>query len=127
MLTKIMVIKLIISYANLLGVDPNLALAIAETESKFNPMAVGALGELSVFQIRVEYTHLNKQQLQGTMGIYEGIRLLKETQKACQSLGEAWFICHNLGKSGGKKIKYPKQFVYYQKVMYTYNNRLAVK
>lgn len=41
----------IIATANRYGVPPNIALAIAWQESRFNPTAVGAAGEVGMFQV----------------------------------------------------------------------------
>jgi soluble lytic murein transglycosylase-like protein len=43
--------SLITSVANQLGVPPSIALAVAQKESSFNQNAVGAAGEIGVFQL----------------------------------------------------------------------------
>ena len=41
----------IVSAANSYGVDPNLALAVAQTESSMNPSAVSSAGAVGLFQL----------------------------------------------------------------------------
>ena len=41
----------IVSAANSYGVDPNLALAVAQTESSMNPNAVSSAGAVGLFQL----------------------------------------------------------------------------
>jgi hypothetical protein len=65
----------IISTAQTLGVDPNLALSVAEQESGLNQSAIGAAGEIGIFQLMpataaslgVDPTNLT-QNIQGGIG-----------------------------------------------------------
>jgi soluble lytic murein transglycosylase-like protein len=57
----------IVAAANKYGVDPNLALAVAQTESSLNPSAVSSVGAVGLFQlmpssfpgVNIEDTHTN--------------------------------------------------------------------
>jgi hypothetical protein len=96
------------------GVDPSLALAIAEVESGLNPKAVGALGELGVFQLRPEYHGKNLQELKRNSEV--AMRYLVEIKAACADYGEAYFICWNLGPNY-RRLKHPTRFEYFKRVM----------
>lgn len=46
---------LIMTISLQMGFDPNMAIAIAQYESSLNPKAVGAIGEVGLFQLRPEF------------------------------------------------------------------------
>jgi soluble lytic murein transglycosylase-like protein len=95
------------------GVDPNLALAIAEVESRFNPQTVGTLGELGIYQLRPEFHSVSLKDTHGN--IVTGIRYLAKLKRVCNFYGDAFFVCFNYGPT--KRLKYPTLFPYYKKVM----------
>lgn len=139
------------------GVDPNLAVAIAKTESRLNPAAVGTIGEIGIFQLRPEYyadscDDVPDDQVVGTttkivvkkgvektvkvrtfacghelfnarVNIEIGIKHLAELQRRCAALGEAFFVCHNVGVTGGHRLKQPREFAYYKAVMKNFEKR----
>lgn len=100
-------------------VEPEIALAVAQTESKFNVNAVGKLGEIGLFQVRPEHSKVSKNKLFMPLeNINEGLRMLSEAKSRCRHKKEAtWVTCYNAGISGGSKYKKPKENWYYKKVM----------
>jgi hypothetical protein len=133
-----LVMQLITTYSMIYGVDPTLAAAVISHESKFNTEAVGDLGELGLMQLRPEFfsagckgrvgaktapnaVPCGKELFRPEVNIRVGIRNLARLQKACKHKSNGTYIvCHNLGVVGGGRIKDPKKFVYYTKVMAEY-------
>lgn len=77
------------------------AISIAKLESNLNPSAVGALGEIGLFQTRPQYfkTSLNLNEQ-----IKLGIEALGTVKARCvRDLGQNWVACWNIGISGGPK------------------------
>lgn len=101
------------------GIDPQVALAVADVESKFNVNAVGQLNEQGLYQIMPGFSKYTVKQLKDPIiNIREGMRMLKYAKDNCKHKEDkTWVICYNLGVSGGAKIKLPKQFIYYKKIM----------
>jgi soluble lytic murein transglycosylase-like protein len=95
------------------GVDPQLALAIAERESNLNPDAVGSIGELGVFQLRPEYHKVRRGDYAHNIDV--AIRYLAKLKQSCSHYGEAYFVCYNVGPNY-KRLKYPHLFPYYKHV-----------
>ncbi len=105
------------------GIDPELALSIAEVESGFNSNAVGALGELGIFQLRPEFH--GEQLSRDDRNAHVGVRYLASVRGTCLSrYGEAWFICFNRGPYR-KPPSDPKATSYYKRVTAVYNERVA--
>ena len=101
------------------NVSPELAVAVAKTESSLNPSAIGPRKEVGLFQVRPEYSKYSaKELLIPHINIQEGLRILAQAKSKCKhQLVESWLVCYNVGISGGAKIKYPKKFKYYTKVI----------
>lgn len=97
------------------GVNPDLALAIAEVESGLNPRAIGGLGEIGIFQLRPEYHDVRHGNARHNIDV--AIRYLAKLKRLCGSYGDAYFVCFNYGPA--RKLKAPKQFPYYGKVKAT--------
>lgn len=118
MSTAIIVYSIILN-AIYSDIDPNLALAVAQVESRFNPNAVGGLGEQGLFQIMPEYSGYTKEQLKDpVINIREGMRMLKYAKKHCRHKEDkTWIVCYNAGVGGGSKLNHPKKFKYYVEVM----------
>lgn len=113
------VIQLIFTLALQGGIDPHLALAIAQTESQLDQSKIGALKEVGTFQVRPEYSTKNLHNLKEN--IKEGIRILKSAQKSCKHKeAMQWIVCYNAGNTGGSRLKHPQLFPYYVKVMGKY-------
>lgn len=111
--------SLILAAAVHFDINPNLALAISKQESSLNPKAVGSVGEVGLFQVRPKYSKFSRKELFNVqINITEGLRMLKFAKDHCKhQLDFTWIICYNLGVTGGSKVRYPKKFEYYKKVM----------
>jgi soluble lytic murein transglycosylase-like protein len=108
------IISLIIQHSKLHGIDPDISLAVAQIESKFDHKRIGELGEIGVFQLRPEYFPVSIVKLESN--IKHGIKYLAYVKKYCgHQLDNTWVICYNLGVQGASKIKYPRLFNYYKK------------
>lgn len=94
------------------GIDPSLALAMAEVESKFDERAVGSLGEIGLFQLRPEFHPVIKGQSRHNVEV--AMKYLAELQSRCGNYGDAYFVCFNYGTK--RKLKHPRLFPYYRKV-----------
>lgn len=115
-MNKLYIISLILKYAALFDIDPNLALSVAKTESQLIPNAIGKVGEIGIFQIRPEYSTLTKNQLLNPeINIIEGLQKIKEAKMKCPHK-KYFIICYNTGVAGARNIKYPKEHVYVKKV-----------
>jgi len=103
------------------NIDPDLALSIAEVESKFNANAVGKLGEIGLFQLRPNFHSVTKGNEAANIRV--GIRYLASVRKSCtRRYGDAWFVCFNTGSSR-PSLKAPKAFEYYKRVIAIYKSR----
>lgn len=105
------------------GVEPNLLIAIAYTESRFKRLAVGKLGEVGLMQLRpqffpgVTFNVANQMELSA--------KYLSWLRHVCRHEGnKTWLVCWNAGPS--HKIRNLKKFSYYKKVMDAYR-RLAAQ
>jgi hypothetical protein len=79
------------------------AIAIAKLESNLNPSAVGALGEVGLFQVRPQYF---KTSWQLDQQIRLGIEALGTIKARCvRDLGQNWVSCWNIGVSGALRRK----------------------
>jgi hypothetical protein len=99
-----MITAYIITQSTLHQIEPEVALAIAQHESHFNPNKVGTLGEIGIFQLRPEFwvTGGKNWKLQ----IESGILALREYKKECKPfLGNFWYLCFNVGPTNARKIK----------------------
>lgn len=116
----ITIVAIIQVFASDYNVDPMTALAVAKVESNFNPSAIGKThGEIGLFQIRPEYSKLSRKELfNPLLNIKEGLKKLSEAKRGCaHKLNKTWLNCFNAGITGGSRLKDPKNFNYYKKVM----------
>jgi soluble lytic murein transglycosylase-like protein len=108
----------IVMVAKAHGVDPYLALAIAEVESGMNPKMIGRIGEIGLFQLRPEYHRTLIGDVRAN--VYVAIRYLAKLKRDCAHYGRAFYICYNLGpnyrRRDGLPIQHPTLFSYYKKV-----------
>lgn len=105
------------------GIDPALTKAVIKVESNGNPFALSKDRQDSgLMQIRAKYVPESKLQLmQSCTNVKRGIELLKIARKKCKhTIDNTWIVCFNTGIRGGSRIKYPKKFPYYKKVMVVY-------
>lgn len=116
---KTAIISLILSAAPHFGIDPNIAVAVSKQESSLNPNAIGTLNEVGLFQVRPKYSKFTaKELLNVQINITEGLRMLKFAKDHCVHQKDyTWIVCYNAGLTGGSRIKNPKEFNYYKKVM----------
>lgn len=117
-MSKALIIKLILYYASLNGIDGPTALAVAQVESNFNQSVIGDAGEIGIYQILSNYSNLTKKELKDpTNNIKEGLRLLRIAKNTCpHKKNNTWVICYNLGRTASIKIKHPESFIYVKKV-----------
>ena len=118
-MTKVAIVKLIIMYANMYGIDPNIALAVAQAESAFNPAAVGLAGEIGLYQVMPQYVegYSKKQLSDPATNIKVGIEKLAEAKKDCIHKGHYdWLVCYNYGITAAKHVKHPSLFPYVKRV-----------
>lgn len=115
--------KKIISIASASGLDPDVVLAIATVESSLNPLAVGALNEQGLFQLRPEFHPVIIGNAEHN--ILVGVAYLLELKtKFSKKYGNAWFVMFNYGPYNPPSA--PAKTKYYQKVM-TEVNKLKFK
>jgi soluble lytic murein transglycosylase-like protein len=118
-LTKAAIVSLIVSYANFLGFDPQVAVAVATVESGLNPKALGTKGEVGLFQVMPQYVKgFSKQDLlYPRINIMVGIMKLKEEQEKCKHKDNInYLVCYNYGRTNAKRVRYPELFPYVVKV-----------
>lgn len=116
---KVTIISLIMAISPYFDIDPNIAVAVAKQESSLNTEAVGPVGEVGLMQVRPKYSKYSRKELfNPVINISEGLRMLSFAKKHCKHKKDnTWIICYNLGVHGGSKVKYPKKFPYYKKVI----------
>lgn len=109
----------VLFYSLLNGINPLITNAVIQVESSGNPFAIGYLGDYGLMQIRHKYVPESKLQLLNPCtNIRRGVLILKTAKEKCKhKLDKTWLVCYNVGISGGNKIKFPKKFKYYKKVM----------
>lgn len=105
---------LVIAEAVKQGLDPQLALAIAKTESSLNPNAIGSKGEIGVFQI-MPFNAPHIALFDPKENIRVGILLLRRNKIQCADMGQYWVVCFNNGVN--RRPKYPYLHPYYKRVI----------
>jgi len=119
---KKLILDKIEATALLEGVDPRLMQAIAQTESSLNPKAVGAVGELGLFQMRPEY-HKVYRAMTVEQQTKAAIKLIKELKKEC---GVKFLQCWNMGVAKTRQKNFSRTR-YEKKVKYAYQNLLHTR
>lgn len=102
------------------GVPYKLLVSMAYVESRFNHGLIGGVGERGMLQMRPEFHGTNHlQSLKGHF--YHAAVYIKDLKRLCSNLGNAYFICYNLGPNKARKLfsSFDKaaKFKYYEKVM----------
>lgn len=112
--------RVIVQSAKAHGINPHLALAIAEVESQMNPNAVGSVGEIGLFQLRPEYHRVVRGNI--SLNVNTAMKYLARLKRECSHYGDAFFVCYNYGPS--RPLRHPKLFPYYKKVQLILTRRL---
>lgn len=103
-MTLAIIKAIIIAEALRQGFDPNIALAVAKTESSFRPAVVGRAGEVGLYQIRPEFSSISRIELfDPAKNAREGIKQLKYWQIRC---GNRYLACYN----GGIRLIHLKEY-----------------
>jgi soluble lytic murein transglycosylase-like protein len=101
------------------GIDPALTKAVISVESNGNPFARGSVGEVGLMQIRPQFVPETKLQLsQSCTNVMRGTAILRELKFKCKhTLDRTYLTCYNLGRTKAAKLRFPKKWKYYTKVM----------
>lgn len=98
------------------GLDPAVALAIAEVESNFNPKATGKAGEIGLFQLHPRYIKDASYSVEKNVEL--GVQNLLYWQKRCPTKKNKTFVnCYNRGY---RPVVNPKTTPYYRKFIRAY-------
>lgn len=120
-MSKLIIVKMIIFYSNVYGVNPQIALSVAKIESGLNPMAISKTHDYGLFQLNeASFKQYSiKQLLNPNINIIEGIKYLAKMQKECKYRNNLdWLTCWNMGKTYvAKNIKYPSKHRYVKKII----------
>lgn len=120
-MAKELIIQLILTLAPKYNIDPDLVKAVVQVESKYNAQAVGPIGERGLMQLHPKYYEGDKY-FDVELNLETGIKKLAKAKKHCaHKLDKTFVVCYNAGVTGGSRLKNPKQFDYYVKVMKQYN------
>lgn len=113
-------IALIGYYSAMYSVDPLISLSVAKVESNFNQQAIGSKNEIGVFQI-MPHLFPNKNLRNLRVNIQTGIKHLAWNKRYCKhKVDNTWLVCYNYGVGNAQKVKHPKLWPYYKKVMKIY-------
>src|SRR5690606_30016581 len=107
--------RVAVHYAERYGVDPQLVLAIIETESSFNPNAVGTSHrEIGLMQLHPRFFPDASFDIEEN--IHAGVRYLAYIQdRKAEKVGCVWFVYYNVGIN--RQLRYPERHPYVQKVL----------
>jgi Transglycosylase SLT domain len=107
MISVAIIKAIIIGEAIRQGLNPDIALAVAQVESKFKPNAIGRAGEIGLFQIKPQFSKVPEAQLMDPRcNAREGIRQLLYWQQQC---GPRFLACFNGGKKKMHLHKYTQK------------------
>ncbi len=111
------IVQLITKEAKKQGLDPKIALAVAQVESGLNPNAVGPQGELGLFQLHPKFFN-QPRILDPALNAKLGIQHLLYWKKFCPVKNNLeWVSCFN---AGPRKPRYPTLLPYYKKFIREY-------
>ncbi len=113
------ILSCIYFYSALNGINPQITQAVIKVESNGNARAVGQVGELGLMQVRPEHVPVSRLMLfDPCTNIKYGTAILKRAMNKCKhQLDNTWINCFNLGVRGGSRLKHPKKFLYYKKIV----------
>lgn len=110
--------SLIAHEASLQGLDPAVALAVAEVESNYNPKATGKHGEVGLFQLHPKW-HKNPSY-DVNENIKDGVSHLIYWRTHCPTKKDmTYVVCFNRGT---RPVVNPKTAPYYKKFIRQYKN-----
>lgn len=102
------------------GIDPALTQAVIKVESNGNPYALSPDKlDGGLMQVRIKYVPESRLQLfNPCTNIRRGTFLLAQAKKRCKhTIDNMWLVCYNAGVRGGSRLRFPRKFPYYVKVM----------
>lgn len=110
----------ILFFSFLNNISPAVTSAVIQVESSGNQFAVGkSHGEHGLMQIRPEFVAETKQQLfNSCTNVMVGTRILGKLKEKCKLCVDKTYVnWYNLGETAGRKLKYPKKWRYYKKIV----------
>lgn len=102
------------------GIQPQVTNAVISVESTGNVFAVGSSHyEIGLMQIRDKYVPESRLQLfQSCTNVMVGTRILGQLKRKCKlCIDKTWVNAYNLGWVGSRKLRYPKKWRYYKKIV----------
>lgn len=103
------------------GLDPAVALAVAEVESSFNPKSTGKAGEVGLFQLHPKYH--NDASYNINKNSRDGVKTLLYWKKHCPYQDEMTYVlCFN---RGWRPVVNPKTAPYYKKFIQSYRKHVS--
>jgi len=102
------------------NVDPTVTNAVIAVESGGNPLSISRdKQDFGLLQIRKKFHKLTTAQLlQPCTNIELGVKILAAAKKRCKHrVDNLYLVCYNAGVAGGSRLKYPRRFPYYKKVI----------
>src|SRR5690349_21423565 len=94
------IMSVVLHYSAQYKVEPQLVMAVIQTESRFNPDETGTKGEIGLMQLMPsEFPDYTEEQLFDIeTNIRLGIAHLAAVRKECKHKEDkTWVICYNLG------------------------------
>lgn len=121
-------ISCIMYFSIINGIDPYLTKAVISVESNWNHKAVNENKDFGLMQVREKYVKETKQELfNPCINVRVGTEILRNAKEKCKHQEDnTWVNCFNLGVTGASKIKHPKLFPYYKKVMKAYDQTKSI-
>lgn len=113
------ILALITYYAGMYGIDPNVAVAVVQHESKFNVHAVGSKNERGLFQLMPSsFPQYKPDELfNPKLNIKLGIEYLAWNKKYCKHKENInWLTCYNYGLKNAEHVRYPHLFPYVKEI-----------
>ena len=121
-MTESAVISMILTYANIFGVNPSVAVAVARQESGLRPSAISRNHrDIGLFQLNLSSypAYTKKDLLNPQFNAMLGILHLRNAKETCVHKEEInWLVCFNFGQGNAKKVKHPHLFPYVKRVRY---------
>lgn len=122
-----LILSLILHYSTLYGVDPVLAIAVAQHESNFNVNCISQTSDVGLFQLNTKTfrRYSRKQLLDPKLNIKLGIEYLAlQRDLSPFHKGFTWLNSYNVGPVANT-YKYPEKYKYYKEVKMIYDELRA--